>query len=156
MRRLMIGFASAALLLVSLSGCGKGPERPLVTGLVTLDDKPLTEATIHFFPAPAGPEATTAAFGAVTDAEGRYKTIAAPGSYRIVVLKWARKDGQPLDPSADDPGQLEWQPSAEPNSPYLLVVPSEYGRAESTPLAREIVTGSETIDLPLQSGARNR
>src|SRR5262249_17956085 len=156
MRRLIIGFGLSISLVLSLPGCSKGPDQPLVSGLVTLDDKPLADATIHFFPVPTGPEATAAAFGAVTDAEGRYKTVAKPGSYKIVVLKWTRKDGQALDLSVDDPGQLEWQPSAEPNSPYLLVVPSEYARADSTPLTRAIVTGSETIDLPLQTGARNR
>jgi hypothetical protein len=67
------------LLPVLLSGCGKGgPKVVPVSGLVTMDGKPLANADVTFTPTEAGPANTPPAeSSARTDGEGRYtlKTI---------------------------------------------------------------------------------
>ncbi len=59
---------SAYLVVVLLAGCGSsGPEIASVKGTITLDGKPLPNATIVFIP----PEGRPA--GAKTNAEGKYE-----------------------------------------------------------------------------------
>jgi len=61
----------AILLLTMLAGCGTGgPEIVPVTGRVTLDGKPLEEATVVFQPAEGNRPSTSQ-----TDADGRYQLM---------------------------------------------------------------------------------
>jgi hypothetical protein len=64
-------FVSGGLLVFVLSGCNseKIPGLGQVTGVVTMDGKPLPDATLVFTPAEAG---ATASFGQ-TDASGKYE-----------------------------------------------------------------------------------
>jgi hypothetical protein len=79
----------AAMIMTAICGCGEGPKLVPVTGVVTLDGKPLTEAGILFAPAEAG---LLPASGQ-TDAQGRFQLTtlnrpgATAGSYRVTVVK---------------------------------------------------------------------
>lgn len=57
------------LIACALAGCGAdGPEISPVTGIVTLDDRPIEGAMIYFEPVAGGRSST-----ALTDAEGKYE-----------------------------------------------------------------------------------
>ena len=141
------------LFAASLTGCrgSRDKDENLITGLVTLDDTPLAGARLQFFPVEFGRDGPRALFGARTGADGRYQTIGIPGKYKVVVVKWVRKDGFTLEPKLDDPGQLEMQVKPDPNSPYRLAVPEECSRADKTPFTFDVTPGRQTIDLPLKS-----
>jgi Carboxypeptidase regulatory-like domain len=74
------------LLVLLLAGCGPG--RIEVSGVATLDGKPVEGAAVLFKPTAGGP----AAF-AVTDAGGRYRLESAnhpgvtPGTYEVTIRK---------------------------------------------------------------------
>jgi len=96
-------------LLAFAIGCGSGPKLVPVTGVVTLNGKPLGGAVIQFLPDPATGEVYTAED--LTGPEGNYKAQTkgrsgvVPGKYRVVVTK----DMTPPPPAAiseqfkDDP-----------------------------------------------------
>jgi hypothetical protein len=140
-------------LAIAFAGCsgGRDKNQNTITGLVTLDDQPLAGARVQFFPLDSGYDGPRALFGARTDSEGRYRTVGAPGTYKVTIVKWVRKDGFTLDPKIDDPGQLEMQTKLDPNSPYRSAVPGDYGNPDKTPFKRDVVSGPQTIDLPLSS-----
>jgi hypothetical protein len=135
----------------ALSGCSKTQERRVVTGLVTLNDQPLAGATVKFIPAKPEAETPAALFGAVTDSSGRYRAAGRPGTFKVVVLKWERKDGAAIDPNQDDSLQEEWQAEADPNSPYRTAIPTNYTLANQTPFTSAVEEGATTIDLPLKT-----
>ncbi|MBI2481635.1 MAG: hypothetical protein HYV60_24215 [Planctomycetia bacterium] len=69
MGRLIVG-----LVVISYAvGCGGQLQTAPVAGVITLDGKPLADATVTFTPAAAGLEAP--ASSARTDASGRYKLL---------------------------------------------------------------------------------
>jgi len=100
-------FRAWVLLIISgcIVGCGGAPAATLpetvpVTGVVTLDGKPLTAATITFIP--QGQTKGIECQG-TTDEEGRYQLQqqhgtegAPPGSYKVVISRLLRGDGTPL------------------------------------------------------------
>ncbi len=59
-------------IVIALAGCGRGPRTQLgtVEGVVTLDGRPLADATVRF--TPSGPGRTAQG---VTDASGRYRLL---------------------------------------------------------------------------------
>ena len=86
--------AIAAAFLVPLGGCGEGGPRLVpVTGTVTLNGKPLADATISFVPDPSNADITPG--GDKTGPEGNYKAMyqsrsgLAPGKYVVLVSKTA-------------------------------------------------------------------
>jgi len=78
-------------LLAFAIGCGSGPKLVPVTGVVTLNGKPLGEAVIQFLPDPATEDTYPA--DDITGPEGNYKAQTngrsgvVPGKYRVVVTK---------------------------------------------------------------------
>jgi hypothetical protein len=68
MRRFAVG--SVPLLLLALAGCGSSQFAP-VSGTVTLDGKPIPNASVNFQPADSKDSAL--ASSGKTDANGRYK-----------------------------------------------------------------------------------
>src|SRR5438309_1355057 len=57
--------------------CGCGSDLVKVDGVLTLDDKPLGDAILTFFPQESGRSAT-----AVTDAQGAFRLELHPGAYK--------------------------------------------------------------------------
>lgn len=86
-------------------GCGGGsdyvvPELMEVSGTVTLNDEPLTNASVIFTPQPG--TSGTGAIG-VTDSSGKYtlkhksdKPGIESGKYYVTFSKWAMPDGSPI------------------------------------------------------------
>jgi hypothetical protein len=113
---------------------------------VTLDDKPLANATLQFVP--DGSTIGTGSGGA-TDAEGKYTLrtahsgVGAPvGQYRVIISKFKRPDGSdfPLD-SPEGPMDAGADES----------LPPQYSDAVQTKLTATVPDGGGTIDFPLRS-----
>jgi hypothetical protein len=123
----------SAMLLVA-TGAGCGPSRPgllPVDGVVTLDGKPLAEASVVFQPAGGGRPAT-----GVTDANGRFKVGtfkprdgALPGAHVVTV---ARSEGT-------SPSDTRW------------ISPKIYSLADQSGLSATVAPGSTTFTFDLSS-----
>ncbi len=136
--------AIAALALCPhLAGCGDGGPRLVpVTGVVTLDGKPVAEAGVLFKPAGPGdlPPAT-----ATTDAEGKFslatlnKPGAALGEYQVSVVK--NKTTNVGEFGAVGPGgpKVEW------------VVPQRYGIPENSGLKATVTEKDREFKFDLSS-----
>lgn len=108
-RSIAIGWC-ALLALAVAAGCSKSPKAtgPVLdvtpaAGTVTLDGKPLADATLTFI-FEGQPPGGYIGSGAGTDAEGHYQVNSAgqagavPGSYKVTVSKEVAADGKPIDP----------------------------------------------------------
>lgn len=127
------------LLLVLGAGCSsqtdQTPDLAEVTGTVTLDGKPLSDAVIDFFPQSAADKSQSRTSTAATDAEGKYSlmydeknTGAIPGEH---VVRISKPDG-----------------GAEVAGPETL--PARYN--ESTTLKATVSkTSPNSIDFDLKS-----
>ena len=104
-RALWVGISLASL---AVAGCAKsskpkGPKLDLnpVSGTVTLDGKPLAEATLSFLFQGAHPEGFIGS-GAVSDAQGHYEVSTlgqkgtVPGTYKVTVSKLVNATGTPV------------------------------------------------------------
>jgi len=81
MRQCAMGFV-----LLWACGCGKGPPLAPVSGLVTLDKKPLAGASVVFQPvAPAGSTIAGKGSAAFCDAEGRFRLETTDGRAGAVI-----------------------------------------------------------------------
>jgi hypothetical protein len=116
------------MVAVCLVGCGR-PEVELgsVTGTVTLDGKPLSNAFVQFVPSRGGRAA-----GGATDETGHYE----------------------LDYSAQDKGALVGTAkvlisTGDPESGRKEMVPPRYNR--NTDLTAEVGPGANVLDFELQS-----
>lgn len=120
-------------------GCGPadGIERVPITGLLTVQGKPLPGATLSF--TPVGETAGPGAIGR-SDAEGKFEVISSrerhegipPGEYTVRVSLFVMPDGTPLPPEvpqADAPRSRQSVPPpfSSPNSPLKVVIPKEGG-----------------------------
>jgi len=83
------------------------PETELVYGVVTLDDEPLPNATVMFYP--SGSTSGIECSG-TTDATGRFEikhprgAAGAPaGSYSVIVSRYVDGSGKAIDPKSDIP-----------------------------------------------------
>jgi hypothetical protein len=104
-------FVAGVLLLLWSSGCGpSGPEIASVSGRVTMDGKPLANATVVFIPENGRPA------GATTDSDGRYvlnfaqgRRGAIPGKNMIRVT--TQRDPTPGEDGKAIPGSKETIPA---------------------------------------------
>jgi hypothetical protein len=118
--------ALIAIVLAGFEGCGKSRFVP-VSGVVTLDGKPLAGAGLQFRPDSSSGQyasAKTGNDGTFTAATGEGKGMA-PGTYRVLVT--ARKLG------------------------HGVSVPSQYSSAETTPLRDIKIPADGPLELELQS-----
>jgi hypothetical protein len=119
-------------LLTGLAGCG-GPSS--LSGLVTLDGEPLSDAGIAFFPEQDEAEMVVG----TTDQEGRYLITPAAGEsiaygkYKVVVSKRAQ------------PTPAEVEAFITPEE----LIPAKYSDKSQTELIVEVKSGAE-IDLHLK------
>ena len=111
MKHFIFSVLLLGLLLCSF-GCNKNPHGvTMVTGIVTLDDQPLDQATVIFHP----PEGNQAASGR-TDAEGKFAvttgsseagTGAQPGHYQVAIAKMGLSpEGERLEAEAMRTGRV--------------------------------------------------
>jgi len=116
-----------------LVGCG-GPEHPdvgRVSGVVTLDGKPLPEATVMFQPTEGRASIAT------TDSAGKYSLIYLDG------VPGARLGAHKVIIRTEIPGEDGQPPIAKEK------LPKKYH--EQTELTADVKRGSNTFDFPLTS-----
>ena len=134
--------------LLSVVGCGqqdsKLPPQYPVSGVVTLDGKPLAGAGIMFLP--RGDTRGTGAMG-MTDEAGRYtlKTdYGGPGTpegeFAVTISKVVNRDGTPYIPNPDvaEAGERE-------------TLPGIYSDSMKTTLSAQVPKGGDTINFELKS-----
>ena len=167
MQRLTLAFSAYACLTMFLAGCGgDSPDYPdtiPVTGKVTLDGKPVENASITLTPAnkgeaTRGARATSAADGTFTvktffsasyDADG-----AVPGKYLVSVTKYEQKapssHGEALQTMEGQSNQSKMQRAMAMGGENVL--PEKYASPESSGLEIEVKAGQEkTLNLELES-----
>lgn len=153
-----------AFAVVAMTGCGSGdPAVNFVQGTVTIDGKPLENATVIFSPVEGsgGRPAT-----GKTDASGVYTLTdmqatvtgagAAAGQYRVAITKvieGALDDGPGEDAEGADDAAEEAGASS-PTAPLLMKseIPESYGQADSSGLTATVESGrNENVDFELSS-----
>lgn len=139
-------------LLIHSAGCGSGKptvNTVAVSGKVTLDDKPISGATLLFLDATGG---KNQAFGK-TDESGNYKLAfasydgAMPGNYKVVIEYLTDLEGKPISTDEGmDANMLKMEGKAK------QVLSPNYSDHSMTQLTAEVkASGSNTIDFKLKS-----
>ena len=160
--RIWIHVTLGLAVLGGSAGCGRTDNLVKVKGVVTLDGKPLSSATITFNPiAGAGRPAN-----GLSDGDGNFQLTtsspndgAAPGEYKVTVAKEQAADPVKIDPSQGPEGLAEMFAKKTPEgkkkraqarlkAPVLL--PRIYSDATRTPF-KEIVPPEGPIRLELSS-----
>lgn len=136
-RRLLL----VAAVAVGAVGCGAQEYKTApVTGRVTLDNKPLADATVEFAPVSAGNKNPGPTSVGVTDAEGRYTLTvgddrkskgAVVGKHKVIIL---------LTPKQDP---------TETKRKHYVQLPPRYNR--KTELERDVPDKGAEIDFTLTS-----
>ena len=105
---------ATVLFLLACGGCGSsGPEIASVAGRVTMDGKPLANATIVFIPEsgrPSGARTDESGDYALNFSEGRRGAIPGPNAVRISTVRDAEKDenGKTLVPESKETVPMEY------------------------------------------------
>jgi len=135
------GWFPVVLMAVAI-GCsgGDGLKRAPITGLLTVDGKPVAGASLQFIPAGGTPGG--GALG-VSDANGKFEVISSrhgdegipPGEYLVMVSLLADPDGTPLSPEAtqaDHPFAKETVPApySGPDSPLKVTISDKGGEVK--------------------------
>ena len=132
------------ILATGLFGCGGTAGGIAVTGTVTLDEQPLADAVVTFYP-----EGETAGLGGAgrTGADGRYTLTAAqgggglpPGAYTVVISRPLRPDGTPLPPNVSP---IE--------SDARETLPATYSLRDASTLKRTVSKDTKSYDFPLRT-----
>ena len=144
------GMIVGCMLIGTLAGCSRGPARPMaeevpVTGIVTLDGKPLAGASVTF--TCTNPPAI---FAGATDDSGRYHLSSNFGSS-------AKLEG----PCTVTISKMELPPGVEPPppdmpmSPELLgakeTLPPKYSNGQESTLTANVAPGGGEINFELTS-----
>lgn len=126
---------------VVIAGCGDSPKLKEATGVVTMDGKPVADASVIFVNSDEGGFPATA----TTDAEGKFslktywnaskKTLsgAIPGKYRVTVTKSVEPTQEEVDEAM--------KKSREVKTKQLL--PVKYSKVGSTPLEHTVTDSGE-------------
>lgn len=110
--------ALMAILVISL-GCGsRGPEIASVSGRVTMDGKPLANATIVFSPEngrPAGARTDADGNYVLNFTEGRQGAIPGPNTIQITTVRDAEKDenGKTVVPGSKETVPMEYNAASK-------------------------------------------
>jgi hypothetical protein len=137
-----------SVLLSAVVGCGGGTEAGTVAiqGTVTVDSKPIAQASVGFI----GKEGARLA-SATTDAGGKFTIRAALGKNQVTVAKAA--PGGPTPPPSDEPQLMPsaGEYAAMQKAVAASEVPAKYGDPKTSGLSFEIVEGMQAIELALTS-----
>ncbi|MCI0462253.1 MAG: carboxypeptidase-like regulatory domain-containing protein [Gemmataceae bacterium] len=159
MQREYLATLAVALLLLA-SGCG-GKKPVKVSGVVTLDGKPLPNATVSFNPAEAGGQSANGR----TDSSGAYQLTtyntgdgALPGDYKVTVtVDVELADSFPKDESGQMAPRDKYRRFAEmekkTTKPAKTAVPAVYADASKTPLKQRVPADGK-VNLELKSSYR--
>jgi len=142
---------AAALVALAIAGCGGGSAAPPVEGVVTLDGKPLANATVQLIP--QGQNMGQTGFGR-TSADGKFTiasadgraTGALAGEYKVVISKHIRPDGSDYIAKPDEDPML---------AAYKELLPPVYSNAEQTKLQTTIgAEGKKDLNFNLTKNGR--
>lgn len=141
--------------LVFVAGCGSSLKLNPVTGKVTLDGKPITDATVTFTPSGAG----AAAVGR-TDANGVYTLMdnrgdgaagAEQGEYKVAVL-WYKPSGKDLSQQTGAGEEKKDDRAAHTTvQGPTAQLPTSYLNPDTSGLTASVKAGSNTFDFDLKS-----
>ena len=155
MIRLFAAFATCSLLCLVTTGCGSGSATGKVTGTVTMDGKPLSNARVTFTPLGGGRTAM-----GKTDGEGKYELyiLADPGAevgnhkVSITTIQNAGIAETMEEASADDAGYEEQAMNSGDYSeatPQEEAIPAKYNTESE--LTAEVKSGKNVHDFALTS-----
>ena len=141
-------------------GCGDGgPSVSLVTGKITLDSKPLANATINFSPVAGG---TGKAAVGTSDAQGVYTVTdatskkigsgAVVGEYKVGVL-WFKPDANDTSRStgSSDTSMTADRTAATKTTGPESALPVAYQDPQTSGLTVTVKSGTNTLDIALDS-----
>ena len=135
------GLFLSCLGLLLAAGCGDcGPELGRVTGTVTLDGKPLSNARIEFQPGPGGSPSADR-----TDENGYYELMYSVGRPGAMLGEHVVQITTEWEDAADPDG-------AAPPIEYPEILHPNYHA--DTVLTATVKPGSQTIDWPLTSNGK--
>jgi hypothetical protein len=126
------------LAAAALAAAGCGAKKPVLTGVVTLDGRPVDNGTIQFFPV-AGDGQTSAA---IIGPDGRYRVEASPTKLKVVIHsskvigKRKMYDDQPDSPMVDVMEEI---------------LPARYSDMNKTELTVTVGPGENEKDFTLTS-----
>ena len=139
-RWLMVTFRGG-LICIALTGCGHKPKLPPmaeVSGLVTLDGKPLPRGTVQFVPDTAGGTSGPPATGNM-DSTGHYELRTAGVEGAVVGRHLVAAESREEVPSDG----ISWSPT---------LIPETYNNPNTSGLKFEVKSGEDNvIDLELTS-----
>lgn len=142
-RRFAGGMVVVALAL-AMAGCGGGPKRPKLypaSGTVTLDGKPLADATVSFVPASGPPS------DGKTDASGKFTIMTsgqpgAPfGANKVTVSKFTGTATMPTPGGSPDDMKAMYEKMYDKNKKAAGdkgEVPAKYGRPDASGLSADV------------------
>lgn len=137
MRHSLLAFTVVLALIAA--GCGN--KKPVVSGVVTLDGKPLDNGTVQFFPMKGDGQTSAALLGK----DGRYRMEASPTKMKVVIR------------ASKVVGQRKEYPDM-PDSPTLdilaEVLPARYSDMNKMELTADIAPGDNKVDFELQSDSK--
>jgi hypothetical protein len=122
-----------------------------VTGVVTMDGKPLDFARVAFVPGEGG---NVQGFGGTgsTDSTGKYELRslagnemvvgAPPGTYKVTITRLVKPDGTVMNPESMEPPM---------NSGAKSSIPMEYAATSSTPLSVTVSSSGGTYNFDLKN-----
>ncbi len=150
MRFHVVGAGLGALLLTVVAGCNKGgsdaPPLVPVSGTVTLDGKPLANASVTFLPV-SSTRGGRSPYG-FTGPDGRYELMydnehkgAPEGQFEVVCNKWVMPDGSDFP---RDSGQSPIEVARE-------LLPPNYSQEGMSELKATVPAGGGTVDFALKS-----
>jgi hypothetical protein len=147
-----LGWLGVIVGISVLIGCGPSrPETVPVSGSVTLDGKPVENASVAFFPVDGGLPAR-----GMTDASGKFTLMtfvagdgALPGNHRVSVTKSETVTTAPAVEVGGDQMETPTDGGAAENVKHLL--PIEYSSPSSSQLSVEVKKGMGPVALDLKS-----
>jgi hypothetical protein len=161
MTRRTAGLLLLVALPLPLAGCGR-PPLGTVSGVVTLDGKPLPDVEVRFLP---DPEQGTRGANAscYTDTQGRYvlrterhgRDGALVGIHRVVFVDIAALPSPGGLPGMEDPGAPRPNPRPKAQKPKKNRVPAPYADPNHTPFRTvEVKLGDQMLNFDLKTGRR--
>jgi len=135
-------------LALALAGCGGGTEAGTVPieGTVTVDDKPIAQASVAFI----GNEGARLA-SASTDGSGKFKLRAALGKNVVTVAK--APPGGPAPPPSEEPQLMptEGEYVKMQKAAAASEVPAKYGDPKTSGISFDITESMKPINVGLSS-----
>jgi hypothetical protein len=136
-------FLALVVFALVFPGCGVTSRTSPVSGVVTLDGKPLAGASIHFVPEGSGRDATgeTDASGHFTMSTFKPRDGVVPATYKVVISPpTGTADTTQYATPEEAMAAAAKAPAKKPSGPAF---PEKYTRPDLTPLTQEVPVKGE-------------